>query len=140
MLMVLLGSLATGGAAWAQENPLGDVKTPTPAPATEPKDARPLITGHDVGTKATSSPNAEIRVNVNLVLVPLTVTDPMNRLVTGLEKENFAVYDNNNPQTIKSFATEDAPLSIGIVFDLSGSMHVQVFAGKESANGIFEDM
>ena len=121
MLMVLLGSLASGR-AWAQENPLGDVKTPTPSAPTAPKDTRPLITGHDVGTKATSSPNAEIRVNVNLVLVPLTVTDPMNRLVTGLEKENFAVYDDNNPQTIKSFATEDAPLSIGIIFDLSGSM------------------
>jgi Ca-activated chloride channel family protein len=121
MLMVLLGLVAIKGAR-AQENPLGDVKTPTPAPPTEPKDTRPLITGHDVGVKATSAPNAEIRVNVNLVLVPLTVTDPMNRLVTGLEKENFQVFDNNNQQTIKSFATEDAPLSIGIIFDLSGSM------------------
>ena len=121
LLMLVAGWLA-GAGGWAQENPLGDVKTPTPAVSTEPKDARPLITGHDVGAKATSMPNAEIRVNVNLVLVPLTVTDPMNRLVTGLEKENFEVYDDNNLQTIKSFATEDAPLSIGIIFDLSGSM------------------
>lgn len=121
---VALGAIALGLAfatAQAQENPLEDVKTPAPAPAA-PKDARPLITGKDVGLKATSSPLAEIRVNVNLVLVPLTVTDPMNRLVTGLEKENFQVYDDNAPQTIKSFAIEDAPLSIGIVFDLSGSM------------------
>jgi Ca-activated chloride channel family protein len=59
---------------------------------------------------------------VNLVLVPATVTDPMNRLVTGLERENFEVYDNNIGQTIKSFSTEDAPVTIGIVFDLSGSM------------------
>ena len=121
MLAMLLGFVAIPGAR-AQDNPLGDVKTPTPAEPTAPKDTRPLVTGKDVATKATSSPNAEIRVNVNLVLVPLTVTDPMNRLVTGLEKDNFQVYDNNNPQTIKSFATEDAPLSIGIVFDLSGSM------------------
>jgi Ca-activated chloride channel family protein len=63
-----------------------------------------------------------IHVDVNLVLVPLTVTDPMNRLVTGLERENFEIFDNGTGQTIKSFATEDAPLSIGIVFDLSGSM------------------
>ena len=51
-----------------------------------------------------------------------TVTDPMNRLVTGLEKENFEIYDNNIGQVIKSFSTEDAPVTIGIIFDLSGSM------------------
>jgi Ca-activated chloride channel family protein len=62
-------------------------------------------------------------VDVNLVLVPATVTDPMNRLVTGLEKENFEVYDNNIGQVIKSFSTEDAPVTIGVVFDLSGSMN-----------------
>ena len=65
---------------------------------------------------------SQLRVNVNLVQVPMTVTDPMNRLVTGLEKDNFAVYDNNAQQTIKYFSTQDAPISIGIVFDLSGSM------------------
>ena len=71
---------------------------------------------------ATSHRDARIRVDVNLVLVPTTVTDPMNRLVTGLEKENFEIFDNNVGQTIKSFSTEDAPVTIGIVFDLSGSM------------------
>ena len=48
-----------------------------------------------MAAKATSHRDARLRVDVNLVQVPLTVTDPMNRLVTGLEKENFAVYDNN---------------------------------------------
>src|SRR5260370_11585578 len=46
----------------------------------------------------------------------------MNRLVTGLERENFEVYDNNIGQVIKSFSTEDAPVTIGVIFDLSGSM------------------
>jgi Ca-activated chloride channel family protein len=71
---------------------------------------------------ATSRRDARIRVDVNLVLVPATVTDPMNRLVTGLERENFEVFDNNIGQVIKSFSTEDEPVTIGIVFDLSGSM------------------
>jgi Ca-activated chloride channel family protein len=115
----------------AQENPLGNVNTPAPAP-TEPKDSKAVITGSDVGTKATSSPNATIRVDANLVLVPLTVTDPMNRLVTGLERDNFQVYDNNYLQTIKSFATEDAPLSIGIVFDLSGSMQSKFLRARKA--------
>jgi Ca-activated chloride channel family protein len=61
-------------------------------------------------------------MEANLVLVPMTVTDPMNRLVTGLEADNFQIFDNNAGQTIKSFSTEDAPVTIGVVFDLSGSM------------------
>jgi Ca-activated chloride channel homolog len=108
----------------AQENPLGNVQTPAPPPQPKsPADDKPVIEGSgDVAAKATSHPEARLRVNVNLVQVPMTVTDPMNRLVTGLEKENFALFDNNVNQTIRYFSSEDAPLTIGIIFDLSGSM------------------
>ena len=75
-----------------------------------------------MAAEGTSHRDARLRVDVNLVQVPATVTDPMNRLVTGLEKENFAVSDNNIPQTIRYFSSEDAPITIGVVFDLSGSM------------------
>jgi Ca-activated chloride channel homolog len=111
-------------AGFAQENPLGEVHTPAPPPPPKtPEDSKPVIEGADNAAKlATSRRDARIRVDVNLVLVPATVTDPMNRLVTGLEKENFEVYDNNVGQVIKSFSTEDAPVTIGIIFDLSGSM------------------
>ncbi len=109
------------GLAGAQESPLDTVHTAPPPPAA-PKDARPAVTGNDVATKATSSQGRAIQVNADLVLVPMTVTDPQNRLVTGLERSNFLLFDSNSQQTIKSFATEDAPISIGIVFDLSGSM------------------
>jgi Ca-activated chloride channel family protein len=121
---VVLAAVALGlacGRGFGQENPLGDVHSKAPAPVV-PKDARPVIADKDVVSKATSARGASIRVNVDMVLVPVTVTDPMNRLVTGLEKENFQIFDNNVGERIKSFATEDAPLSIGIVFDLSGSM------------------
>ena len=46
--------------------------------------------GGDVVGRAAQAPGSKIVVNVNLVLVPMTVTDPMNRLVTGLEKDNFS--------------------------------------------------
>lgn len=118
--------------AGAQENPLNDPHTPPPPEPAAPKDVRPLISGKDVVSRAASSPGSELRVDVNLVLVPLTVTDPMNRLVTGLERENFQVYDNNIGQTIKSFATEDAPLSIGIIFDLSGSMQSKFIRARKA--------
>jgi Ca-activated chloride channel family protein len=104
-----------GGAALAQENPLGQVHTQAPPP-TPPAPQLPT------STLAAPRPNTRIRVDVNLVLVPMTVTDSLNRLVTGLEAQNFQVFDNGVGQVIKSFSTEDAPVSIGIVFDLSGSM------------------
>ncbi len=118
-------------AAGAQENPLGTVTTPAP-PAAPPKDTRPALTGNDALTKGTSGRGQAIHVDVNLVLVPFTVTDPMNRLVTGLERDNFQVFDNNQGQIIKSFATEDAPLSIGIVLDLSGSMQSKFVRARKA--------
>ena len=105
-----------------QENPLNDAHTAAPPPPATPKDLKPAVVDGEVAARATSANGGAIRVNVDMVLVPVSVTDPMDRLVTGLEKENFQVFDNNQPQTIKSFGTEDAPLSIGIVVDLSGSM------------------
>ena len=110
----------------AQENPLGNVQTPAPPP--KPPDSNsearnPVVEGGtSVAAEGASHPDARLRVDVNLVQVPVTVTDPMNRIVTGLEKENFAVTDNNVPQTIRYFSSEDAPITIGVVFDLSGSM------------------
>ena len=117
--------------AFAQENPLGAVTTPAPPPA-PPKDAKPVLTGNDALEKGASAHGQALRVDVNLVLVPFTVTDPMNRLVTGLERDNFQVYDNNQGQIIKSFATEDAPLSIGIVLDLSGSMQSKFVRARKA--------
>jgi Ca-activated chloride channel family protein len=124
LLALFVCALMWGATARAQENPLGQVQTTPPPPAPKsPEEIKPVIEGREAVTgQATSRRDARIRVDVNLVLVPMTVTDPMNRLVTGLERENFQVFDNNLGQTIKSFSSEDAPLTIGIVFDLSGSM------------------
>ncbi len=124
VVMLWTGLCGGMGVGLAQENPLGQVHTqPPPPPAKSPEDAKPVIEGADnAAALATSRRDARIRVDVNLVLVPATVTDPMNRLVTGLERENFEVFDNNIGQVIKSFSTEDEPVTIGIVFDLSGSM------------------
>jgi Ca-activated chloride channel family protein len=124
----------------AQENPLGEVQTPVapPKPKT-PVELKPVIEGSaNVADQATSRRDSRIRVDVNLVQVPLTVTDPMNRLVTGLEKENFSLYDNNTGQTIKYFASEDAPLTIGIVFDLSGSMSSKFVRARKALKAFLE--
>jgi Ca-activated chloride channel family protein len=67
-------------------------------------------------------PKANIRVDTNMVLIPVTVTDPLNRFVTGLEKENFRVFEDKKEQQVSAFSSEDAPLSIGVLFDASSSM------------------
>lgn len=80
-----------------------------------------VATGPSVGL--TASPiHPIIRKSVDLVLVPVTVTDPMLRLVTGLRQDNFQVFENKKPQEIRHFSSEDAPVSIGIIVDTSGSM------------------
>ena len=63
-----------------------------------------------------------IKTNVQLVLVPVSVTDSNERFVTGLSRDNFKIFDNNKLQEIQNFSTEDAPISLGIILDVSGSM------------------
>jgi Ca-activated chloride channel homolog len=72
--------------------------------------------------KTEAAPKATLRVESNLVLIPVTVTDPLNRFVTGLEKENFKIFEDKKEQEISAFSSEDAPLSVGVIFDCSGSM------------------
>jgi Ca-activated chloride channel homolog len=63
-----------------------------------------------------------IHASAELVMVPVTITDNFNRPVTGLDQENFQVFENKQPQEIKHFSSEDAPVSIGVIVDTSGSM------------------
>lgn len=67
-------------------------------------------------------PNAPVRVKTDLVSLTLTVTDPYGRYVSGLGKNVFTIFDNNQEQEITHFSDADAPVSVGIVFDVSGSM------------------
>jgi len=79
-----------------------------------------------------------IRVDVDLVLVPVTITDPMNRLVTGLEKENFVLLDNGEKQAIQHFSSEDAPISLGVIFDMSGSMSNKIEKARDAVVEFFK--
>ncbi len=118
----------------AQDDQLNKVHVTPPDAKTPAKGApagaeAPALTG-DAALSA--RPGSLIRMNVDMVLIPVTVTDPMNRLVTGLEQDAFQVYENNKKQAIRSFASEDAPVSIGIIFDLSGSMTSKLLRAKAS--------
>jgi Ca-activated chloride channel family protein len=79
-----------------------------------------------------------LKVAVDLVLVPVTITDPMNRLVTGLEKENFQLFEGSAGQEIKTFSSEDAPVSLGVIFDSSGSMSSKMDRAKDAVVEFFK--
>jgi len=79
-----------------------------------------------------------MKVDVPLVLVPVTITDPMNRLVTGLDKENFQVFEDKEQQEIRHFSSEDAPVSIGVIFDMSGSMASKIERAREAVVEFFK--
>ncbi|MGC2637046.1 MAG: VWA domain-containing protein [Acidobacteriaceae bacterium] len=127
LLSLLLALLLPAVPAQAQDDPLNQVHVTPPAlPATTAKadSAIPLTPNASLRT------GIEFRVDTNLVLVPLTVTDPMDRLVTGLEKQNFTVFEDNHLQQIRTFSCDDAPVSIGVILDLSGSMSNKVVRAR----------
>ena len=67
-------------------------------------------------------PNAPVKIKTDLVTLTLTVQDLYGRLVTGLPRSAFTITDNNQEQDITFFSDSDAPVSISILYDVSGSM------------------
>lgn len=121
--------------AAGQDSPGGPVKgaasqSPPARVSIQPR-TRPVETAEPV--------RADIRVESTLVLIPVTVTDPFSRVVTGLEKEHFRLFEDKSEQTIEQFSSEDAPLSIGLVFDTSGSMGSKISKAREAAAEFFKN-
>jgi Ca-activated chloride channel family protein len=94
-------------------------QTPEPTPPVEEEDNKP------------------ISVKTDLVSLTLTVTDLYGRLVSGLKKSDFTVFDNNQEQEITFFSDADAPASIGILFDVSDSMSGEKIGKARKALGKF---
>ena len=90
------------------------------------------------GDPALRTHTKPVKVDVNLVLVPVTITDPMNRLVTGLDRENFNIFEGRDQQVIKTFSSEDAPVSLGVIFDMSGSMTSKIERAREAVIEFFK--
>ncbi|HLH04320.1 MAG TPA: VWA domain-containing protein [Bryobacteraceae bacterium] len=73
-----------------------------------------------------------IRVDTTLVVVPVSVTDAQNRFVLGLEKSDFQLLEDGSAQNVKQFADENAPISVGLLVDISGSMGSKVDLSREA--------
>jgi Ca-activated chloride channel family protein len=78
-----------------------------------------------------------LKIETDMTLVNVTVTDPYGRLVTGLEQENFRAFEDNTEQEIVRFSSEDVPVSIGVIFDMSGSMSDKIEKSRLAAMQFF---
>jgi Ca-activated chloride channel homolog len=94
---------------------------------------------HDVATSVSPTgtdpgryPGRPLRVNVDLVLIPVTVADASDRPVLELSKRDFGLYDSGKRQEIKYFFAEAAPISIGLILDFSKSMENKIKREREA--------
>jgi Ca-activated chloride channel family protein len=73
------------------------------------------------------------RAHADLVLIPVSVTDNVNRFVLGLQKQDFQLFEDGVEQDISLFSGEDAPLSVGVLFDKSASMSYKLGSSRDAA-------
>jgi Ca-activated chloride channel homolog len=118
--------------------------------AAKPETEKPASTGSSDSTarvsiapRVTKTESQEVikpdlRIESTLVLIPVTVTDPLNRVVSRMDKEHFKLFEDKVPQEIEQFSSEDAPLAVGLVFDTSGSMGKKLSKSREAAAQFFK--
>jgi Ca-activated chloride channel family protein len=137
-LLAALCFSATLFAQGATSNP--EPTAPPAGPATAPPGQNPMtVPGLPApADERRLGPDRGIRVDVDLALINVTITDPYNRLVTGLEVENFRIFEDNIEQEVAHFSNEDVPVSIGVIFDLSGSMANKVDKSRLAALQFFK--
>lgn len=106
-------------AAPATTKPPATQTTATPA-------APPSTTGQTVG-------DDPLILNTDLITLNVTVTDSYGRYVKGLDKGAFTILDDKSPQEISFFSDDDSPASVGVIFDVSGSMNGDKIARAREA-------
>jgi Ca-activated chloride channel family protein len=92
--------------------------------------------GHRQTPQDTSSDKKSsqtLKIDVDLVLVSATVTDQLNRYVSGLESEHFQIWEDKVEQKVEYFNAEDVPISVGVIFDVSGSMKDKIATSRNAA-------
>jgi len=119
-------------ATWAQD-PSAD--TPHITPRHDPK----ISSYVPAGVTLPALRPRPMRVDVNLVLVPVTVIDSLNRPVLDLPQQNFSLLEGGVLQKIQFFSREDAPISVALILDFSGSMHDKIEYELEAVDQFFQN-
>jgi len=120
------------GMAWADENHL---EAPKSRASTADNRSRIKLVPRASRKPQESAPS--IRVNVGLTLIPVTVTDPFGAPVSGLTREDFRLFEDGVEQEIQHFGADDAPLSLGVVFDASRSMTGKLDQSRDAVARFF---
>lgn len=112
--------------------------------AQQPQDPRPAApaattTASPQTPQAGTPADEHVFVNTDLISFSVTVMDPYGRFVSGLDKRAFTVFDDKEQQEITYFSDSDVPVSVGIVFDVSGSMGGDKIRRSREALGHFLD-
>jgi len=104
-----------------QDKPAANKQSETPATEQAPKLSvqTPTPPPKKMGTELDAP---QLITNTDLITLTVTVTDTYGRYVSGLSKNAFAIFDDKQPQEIKFFSDDDSPVSVGVIFDVSGSM------------------
>jgi len=136
LVLALAFSFLVGVRAMAQDSDVDDVHISPHPPTDNTNLSNTNVKDALSATVTTHAPT--IKQKVDLVLVPVTVTDPLNRLVTGLDKENFEVYEGKEKEEVRHFSSEDAPISLGVIFDMSGSMASKIERAREAVIEFFK--
>ena len=84
-----------------------------------------------------SFPEANLRIDTSLVLIPAQVTTREGSPIMDLKRDNFRIYENGTEQAITYFAKDDAPVSVGLLLDSSGSMKNKKQKSAEAAAAFF---
>ncbi|MBO0859861.1 MAG: VWA domain-containing protein [Chloracidobacterium sp.] len=135
------GAQSSGGAAQEQkqeQKPAGATPTPPPQAATPPASAKQSPMQQLRSQLSDQGEQDRLRIGTELVSVPVTVTDAYNRLVSGLNRQHFEVYEDKVKQEISFFSDEDAPVNLGIVFDVSGSMKGKIDRAREALKAFIQ--
>jgi Ca-activated chloride channel family protein len=130
LLLVRLATFGSGPSAWTQSS-----NAPQQTSIDRSDEAAPPA----ASASLLNDFEKPLRMDVDLVLVPVTVSDARNRPVIGLKKQHFALYQDNEKQEIRYFSTEDAPVSVGLLLDVSKSMSSKFDAERVAVSEFFKN-
>ncbi|MEK6304449.1 MAG: VWA domain-containing protein [Acidobacteriota bacterium] len=113
-----------GGSGTPLSKPSAAAPRDDPRPAVNTNSGSPAVSrdGKPIGQR----PDDKIILDTSVVNVIVSITDPYGRFVTGLTKDHFEVFDDKVKQQIAHFTDDDSPVSLGIVYDVSGSMKERI--------------
>ena len=124
------------------------VAAQTPTPAQQQQRPRlagsvpppPEMAGASAPTGEEVSENDVVRVDTQLITVPVVVRDQEGRPVTGLTASAFQLYEDDLPQRVATFATSDAPFEVALLLDTSGSTRAGIALIRSAAYAFIESL